>query len=279
MIAQTPTALTIAGSDPSGGAGIQADLKTFTALGAYGASVIVALTAQNTQGVTGIHAVPGDFIAAQLDAVFNDLSVPAAKVGMLGTSEATCVVADTMAKRGQATAFVVDPVMVATSGDVLLAPEAEGALRELILPRARLITPNLPEAARLLDAPLAETEADAVRQAERLKGLGAAAVLVKGGHSLRDTAEAVDILMDDNGLHRFAGPRISTRNTHGTGCTLSAAITVGLVSGASLVDAVARAKQFVTAGLEAGAQLKIGQGRGPLDHIAAGRRMTMNSTS
>lgn len=262
---RTPTALTIAGSDPSGGAGIQADLKSFAALGAYGASVIVALTAQNTQGVTGIHVVPADFVKAQLEAIFCDLHVPAAKVGMLGTAEITRTVADALAERPDMR-LVVDPVMLATSGDVLLAPDAEAVLREQVLPLADLLTPNLPEAARLLGSEPAQTEADAIAQAQALRAKGAKAVLVKGGHSLVDTDEAVDILADASGIHRFAAPRIATPNTHGTGCTLSAAIVAGLTQDLSLREAIAQAKRFVTAGLEAGARLSIGHGHGPLDH-------------
>ncbi|MBI1386184.1 MAG: bifunctional hydroxymethylpyrimidine kinase/phosphomethylpyrimidine kinase [Rhizobiales bacterium] len=266
----TPIALTIAGSDPSGGAGIQADLKTFAAHGVYGASVIVALTAQNTRGVTAIHEVPGAFVEAQIDAVLDDLQVTAGKIGMLATSEIILAVARAL-DRSRAFPLVVDPVMVATSGDVLLQPEAEAALREFILPRALLLTPNMPEAARLLGTSIADGDDELQRQAEALLALGPQAVLVKGGHG--GGGEAVDVFFDGGAPVFLRAPRIPTRNTHGTGCTLSAAIAARLATGMRLADAVRAAKSYVSAAIRAGSMLRIGHGNGPLDHAAAGRTL------
>src|SRR5438477_4295739 len=209
----TAIAVTIAGSDSGGGAGIQADLKTFSALGVYGASVIAALTAQNTRGVSGIHDVPVDFITAQMDAVFSDLKVGAVKIGMLSQPAAIEAVADGL-DRWQQSNVVLDPVMIATSGDRLLAPEAVDVLRRVLIPRARVVTPNLPEAAALLDAPLAPSETDMRIQAERLLALGARAMLIKGGHA--GGAESADLLVETNAIVRFAAVRIAIENTHGT---------------------------------------------------------------
>ena len=216
-----PIAVTIAGSDSGGGAGIQADLKTFSALGVYGASVIAALTAQNTKGVSAVLEVPPDFVAAQMDAVFSDLAVAAVKIGMLGSAGVVEAVAAGLVRHRQ-TRIVLDPVMVATSGDRLLAPDAVEALRTKLMPLAVVVTPNLPEAAALLDAPEAMTEDEMVHQAERLLALGARAVLMKGGHG--KGAESVDFLVTATAAVRFAAARIETKNTHGTGCTLAAAI-------------------------------------------------------
>jgi hydroxymethylpyrimidine/phosphomethylpyrimidine kinase len=259
----TPTAVTIAGSDSSGGAGIQADLKTFSALGVYGASVIAALTAQNTKGVTAIHAVPSDFVAAQMDAVFGDLAVGAVKIGMLGNAEVIAVVATGLARHKQ-TNVVLDPVMVATSGARLLEPDAIAALRSELLPRA-VVTPNLPEAAVLADMPVATDEAGMRRQAERLLGLGAKAVLMKGGHA--EGAESADILFTGASAVRFAAKRIATSNTHGTGCTLAAAIAAELAKGQGLEAAVRSAKEYVTAAIAAADRLAIGSGHGPVHHF------------
>lgn len=263
----TPIALTIAGSDSSGGAGIQADLKTFAAFGVYGASVVTALTAQNTLGVTAIHDVPAKFIAEQIDSVLDDLDVGAVKTGMLATTGAIGAVAAGL-ERHRVRALVVDPVMVATSGDALLEPDAVAALRERIVPLAALLTPNRPEAALLLGEDEVGDDAGLRRQAERLLALGSGAVLLKGGHGRGDTA--VDIFFDGRAMATFSAPRIATPHTHGTGCTLSAAITAGLAAGADLESAIDRAKIFVTAAIRAGAGGRIGRGRGPLDHIAAG---------
>lgn len=264
-----PIALTIAGSDSSGGAGIQADLKTFTALGVYGASVITALTAQNTQGVSGIMAVPPEFIAAQTAAVVSDLKIGAVKTGMLGDIATVRTVAD-LVRRYNLSPLVVDPVMVATSGDVLLAPDAIDAVRRELIPLADVITPNLPEAAKLLDRPVATTEDEMERHARALLALGCRAVLIKGGHS--EGAEAVDLLVTDATVQRLVSPRVATRNTHGTGCTLSAALAANLAKGLSLSEASAHAKTFVFKALEAGAALEIGHGYGPVDHLHSMRR-------
>jgi len=264
-----PVALTIAGSDSSGGAGIQADLKTFTALGVYGASVLTALTAQNTRGVDAVHAVPPDFVTAQLNSVFSDLRVGAAKTGMLANAAIIHAVADAM-ERHPEVPLVCDPVMIATSGDVLLEPKAISALKERLIPRAALITPNIPEAARLLGADEAKDIAEMERQGKELLAHGCKAVLVKGGHGTG--AMATDLLVYSGGVMPLEAPRIETPNTHGTGCTLSAAIAAYLAQGESLESAVRRAKHFVWQALEAGASLKVGGGSGPVDHLFAIKR-------
>ena len=266
---KTAIALTIAGSDSSGGAGIQADLKTFSALGVYGASVITALTAQNTLGVQGVETVSPAFIARQLDSVLSDLDVGAIKTGMLANADIVKTVADVLGS-GQPRPLVVDPVMVATSGDVLLAPDAVGALKRHLMPLATLVTPNLAEAALLLGAPQATSEAETIAQARALRAAGCRAVLLKGGHGSGSTA--VDILVDDGGVKRFVRPRIDTPHSHGTGCSLSAAIAALLACGASLAEAVDRAKAFVWQGLQHGRDLGIGHGRGPIDHLHMLRR-------
>ena len=260
----TAIAVTLAGSDSSGGAGIQADLKTFSALGVYGASVITALTAQNTRGVTRIHDVPPDFIMAQIDAVYSDLAVNASKIGMLSQPAAIETVAAGLAKHN-AKNIVLDPVMVAASGDRLLRPEAIDVLRKVLIPRAALITPNLPEAAALLDAPEARTEPEMKEQAQRLLDLCAQAVLIKGGHG--DGAESVDYLVAPASVARLAANRIATGNTHGTGCTLSSAVAAGLAKGLTLEQAVREAKAYVTAAIAAADKLKIGHGHGPTHHF------------
>ncbi|MGE3149972.1 MAG: bifunctional hydroxymethylpyrimidine kinase/phosphomethylpyrimidine kinase [Pseudorhodoplanes sp.] len=261
-----PIAVTIAGSDSGGGAGIQADLKTFSALGVYGASVVTALTAQNTRGVSAIHDVPADFIAAQIDAVFSDLDVVAVKIGMLSQPATIRAVADGL-KRHRQTRIVLDPVMVAASGDRLLAPEAVAVLRDALIPQALLVTPNLPEAAVLLDTPPATSEAQMREQAERLLVLGPRAVLLKGGHG--EGAESIDILIGEGFTARLAASRVATKNTHGTGCTLSAAIAAGLAKGLDLDKAVREAKTYVTAAIAAADRLSIGQGHGPVHHFHA----------
>lgn len=263
-----PIALTIAGSDSSGGAGIQADLKTFAALGVHGASVIAALTAQNTRGVQAIHDVPEAFVAAQMESVFSDLTVAAVKIGMLARGAVIETVADALARLAPGVPVVLDPVMVATSGDRLIADEAVEALRGRLMPLADVITPNLPEAAALLGEPVAASEKEAVAQARRLLGMGARAVLIKGGHA--QGTESVDHLVASDGtLRRFATARIATRNTHGTGCTLSSAVAAGLAKGLSLTDAAAQAKRYVTGAIAAADALSIGHGHGPLHHMHA----------
>ena len=261
----TAIALTIAGSDSSGGAGIQADLKTFAALGVYGASAITALTAQNTQGVTAIHDVPADFVAAQIDAVFADLDVGAVKIGMLSQAAVVETVAAAL-DRHHAKNVVLDPVMVASSGDRLLAPDAVEAVRRLLIPRARVVTPNLPEAALLLDVQAARDETQMEAQARALiERFNAQAVLIKGGHG--ESAESVDLLVEQGSMTRFAEKRIATRNTHGTGCTLSSAIAAGLAKGLDLTAAVRAAKTYVTAAIAAADMLNVGHGHGPLNHF------------
>jgi hydroxymethylpyrimidine/phosphomethylpyrimidine kinase len=263
---RTPIAVTIAGSDSGGGAGIQADLKTFAAFGVYGASVVTALTAQNTHGVTAIHDVPAEFIAAQMDAVFSDLNVGAVKIGMLSQPAVIVAVAAGLDRHGQ-TDVVLDPVMVAASGDRLLAPEAVDVLRRDLIPRALVVTPNLPEAAVLLDVAPAADESEMRDQAERLLALGPRAVLLKGGHG--EGPESVDIFFDGAVELRLPAPRIATRNNHGTGCTLSSAIAAGLAKRLQLVEAVAEAKAYVTMAISAADQLAIGSGRGPVHHFHA----------
>lgn len=261
---KTPIAVTIAGSDSGGGAGIQADLKTFSALGVYGASVIAALTAQNTQGVTAIHDVPAEFIAAQIDAVFSDLDVNAVKIGMLSQPAAIRAVADGLSRYRQEK-IVLDPVMVAASGDRLLAPEAIAVLRTELIPRATIITPNLPEAATLLEAPVAQNENEMREQGEKLLALGARAVLIKGGHG--GGPESVDLLIEPTSVARLAAGRIATNNTHGTGCTLSSAIAAGLAKGFDLAESVRQAKAYVTDAIAASDRLNIGKGHGPVHHF------------
>jgi hydroxymethylpyrimidine/phosphomethylpyrimidine kinase len=260
----TPIAVTIAGSDSSGGAGIQADLKTFSALGVYGASVIAALTAQNTKGVTAIHDVPPDFVTAQIDAVFSDLAVNAVKIGMLSQAGVIEAVASGLSRYKQSN-IVLDPVMIATSGDRLLAPHAVAVLRDVLMKQALIITPNLPEAAALLETTVAESENEMQAQGEKLLALGARAVLIKGGHG--SGAESVDILVEPNAMARLAAERVDTNNTHGTGCTLSSAIAAGLAKGLSLAEAVRRAKAYVTAAIAASNSLAIGHGHGPVHHF------------
>ncbi len=272
----TAIAVTIAGSDSGGGAGIQADLKTFSALGVYGASVITALTAQNTRGVTGIHDVPADFIAAQIDAVFSDLAVDAVKIGMLSqvsTIEAVAAGLD----RHRAKSVVLDPVMVATSGDRLLNPDAIERLVQLLFPRAVVITPNLPEAAAFLGCPAADGESEMRGQAERLLALGAQAVLIKGGHG--GGHESVDLLVGRDSVTRLAAPRIETRNTHGTGCTLSSAVAAGLAKGLPLIEAVREAKAYVSGAIAASGELTIGSGHGPVHHFHQWWKKTARSAS
>ena len=262
--AMTVIALTIAGSDSSGGAGIQADLKTFAALGVYGASVLTALTAQNTQKVTAIHDVPADFIAAQIDAVFSDLSIGAVKIGMLSRAASIEAVARGLV-RHKANNIVLDPVMIASSGDRLLAPDAVGALRRLLIPRALVVTPNLPEAAALTGASLARNEEEMEVQAREILTLGARNVLIKGGHGQGD--ESVDLLIGQGEVVRLAVKRIATKNTHGTGCTLSSAIAAGLAKGRDLIAATQDAKAYVTAAIAAADKLEVGHGHGPLHHF------------
>ncbi|OZA76221.1 MAG: bifunctional hydroxymethylpyrimidine kinase/phosphomethylpyrimidine kinase [Azorhizobium sp. 39-67-5] len=245
---------------------MQADLKTFSALGVYGASVITALTAQNTLGVSAIHDVPPVFIGQQMDAVFSDLAVQAVKIGMLSRPQTIAAVAEGLG-RLQAKRIVLDPVMVAASGARLLEDAAVDSLKTLLLPMADLVTPNLPEAAALLDVPMAESEAAMQCQGEQLLHLGAKAVLMKGGHGTG--AESVDLLVTAGGVTRLPAVRHATRNTHGTGCTLSSAITAGLAKGLDLTTAVAAAKVYITGAIAAADDLNVGHGHGPVHHFHA----------
>ena len=260
----TPVALTIAGSDSSGGAGIQADLKTFAALGVYGASAVTALTAQNTRGVAGIHLVPPEFVAAQIDAVFDDLAVGAVKIGMVAQLASIKAIVAALA-RWSPKHVVLDPVMVATSGDRLLAEDAIEALRARLLPLATIITPNLPEAAALLDEPVASGAAPIEAQGRRLLAMGSPAVLIKGGHGTG--AESIDYLIDRHGVTALPAPRIATSNTHGTGCSLSSAIAAELAKGAELPTAVRNAKAFVSAAIAQADRFAVGHGHGPIHHL------------
>jgi hydroxymethylpyrimidine/phosphomethylpyrimidine kinase len=261
-----PIAVTIAGLDPSGGAGIAADLKTFSALGVYGAAIVTALTAQNTKAVFGIHDVPADFIGAQIDAVFGDLDVGAVKIGMLGSASAIDAVAEAL-DRYRPRHVVLDPVIIASSGQPLLRDAAPARLRELIA-RVHVLTPNLPEAAALLETAQARDEDAMQDQAKKLLGLGAGAVLIKGGHGAG--ADSVDILVEADGkTSRFASSRIATKNTHGTGCTFAAAIAAGLAKGLPLQAAVREAKVYVTTAIAAADRLGVGSGHGPLHHFHA----------
>jgi len=260
----TPIALTIAGSDSSGGAGIQADLKTFAALGVYGASVITALTAQNTTGVSGIHQVPAEFVTAQIDAVFADLDVAAVKIGMVAHPPVIDAIVAGL-KHWSPKHVVLDPVMVATSGDRLLAAEAVDALRTKLIPLASVITPNLPEAAALLDEAVAADEATVEKQGRRLLALGCKAVLIKGGHG--EGAESIDYLVDSSGVTALAAPRVATKNTHGTGCSLSSAIAAGLAKGEGMETAVRNAKAWVSAAIAAADRFSVGRGHGPIHHF------------
>jgi hydroxymethylpyrimidine/phosphomethylpyrimidine kinase len=259
-----PVALTIAGSDSSGGAGIQADLKTFAALGVYGASVITALTAQNTLRVSGIHQVPAEFVTAQIDAVFSDLAVGAVKIGMVAQLDNIDAIAAGL-KRWSPKHVVLDPVMVATSGDRLLASEAIETLRSKLIPCASIITPNLPEAAALLGESVAEGEAAVERQGKRLLAMGCRAVLIKGGHG--EGAESIDYLIDPQGTRALAAPRVATKNTHGTGCSLSSAIAAGLAKGEGLETAVGNAKAWISAAISAADRFSVGHGHGPIHHF------------
>jgi hydroxymethylpyrimidine/phosphomethylpyrimidine kinase len=260
----TPVALTIAGSDSSGGAGIQADLKTFAALGVYGASVLTALTAQNTKGVTGIHLVPPEFVTAQIDAVFGDLDVGAVKIGMAAQLPTIEEIAAALT-RWSPRHVVLDPVMVATSGDRLLSADAVEALRTTLVPRATILTPNLPEAAALLDEPVAASESAIEDQGRRLVAMGCPAVLIKGGHG--EGPESIDYLVDRDGVTALPGPRIATANTHGTGCSLSSAIAAELARGADLRSAVRSAKAWVGAAIAEADRFTVGHGHGPIHHF------------
>lgn len=264
MTKETPIALTIAGSDSGGGAGIQADLKTISANGVYGASVITAVTAQNTAAVTAVHEVPAAVVAAQIDAVLSDIDVNVIKLGMLFSVPIIAATAQRLA------AFtgpvVVDPVMIAKSGDALLQDAAVDALIAQILPHATLLTPNLPEAARLLNTTEAATPEEVAAQGQALIKMGPKAVLMKGGHARGKTC--TDLLVDATGvITSFTTPRIDTHNTHGTGCTYAASIAAQLAHGRDLKEAVARAHAYLQAAIKAADRLHIGKGHGPVHHF------------
>lgn len=259
-------ALTIAGTDPSGGAGIQADLKTFSALGAYGCSVVTALVAQNTRGVQSVYRVDPEFVGAQLDSVFGDVRIDTTKIGMLAETDIVEVVAERL-KRYRVRNVVLDTVMLAKSGDPLLSASAVATLRSHLLPQVALITPNLPEAAALLDTTIATSEQEMREQGRALRALGCEAVLIKGGHL--DDGESPDWLFSAAGERRFTAPRIQTKNTHGTGCSLSSALAALRPRHHGWVDTVDEAKRWLSAALAQADTLEVGQGAGPVHHFHA----------
>ncbi len=258
--------LSIAGSDPSGGAGIQADLKTFSARGTYGMAAMTALTAQNTQGVTGVHEVPSAFVAEQIAAIFDDVSVSAIKIGMIANASIAITIADSLRHHVEVP-VVLDPVMVAKGGHRLLPEDAVEALKEHLLPLAAVLTPNLPEAAALLDADVATNREAMIAQGNALRGLGAQAVLMKGGHLEGD--DCPDLLVTALGHQWLEGARIDTENTHGTGCTLSSAIAAEIGKGLALAEAVVIAKDYVAGAIAASDRLSVGSGHGPTHHFHA----------
>jgi hydroxymethylpyrimidine/phosphomethylpyrimidine kinase len=262
----TPIALTIAGSDSGGGAGIQADLKTFSALGVFGCSAIASLTAQNTLGVQGVLPIPPAFVQQQIHSVLSDINVRAIKSGMLATADIIAAVAESLTAYPQIP-LVLDPVMVATSGDRLLAEDAIQTLIEKLMPLATLITPNLHEAAVLLNTTVASNLEQMQFQGEQLLQLGARAVLMKGGHT--EGESATDLLITAAGVETFSAPRLQTKNTHGTGCTLASAIAAGLAKKLSLNDSVRQAKEYLHNALVHSEKLHIGQGAGPVHHFYA----------
>ena len=263
---RAPVALTVAGSDSGGGAGIQADLKTFSALGVYGASVVTALTAQNTRTVRAVHAAPPDFVAEQLRCVLEDIAVDAIKIGMLASVPVIESVAAVLAEH-PGVPVVLDPVMVAKSGDALLAPDARDALVGRLCPLADLVTPNVPEAAVLLGVGPAGSPEELEEQARALAALGGGAVLAKGGHL--DGPACTDVLLAAGRVHRFVHPRVDTPNTHGTGCTLSSAVAAGLASGLPLATAVECAERYLQGAIERAGELGVGTGHGPVHHFHA----------
>jgi hydroxymethylpyrimidine/phosphomethylpyrimidine kinase len=264
-MSRTLAALSIAGSDSCAGAGLQADLKTFSALGVYGATAVTAITAQNTLGVSAVHLVPPDVIAAQLHAVFSDLSIGAIKTGMVGGEDAIEAVATGLMRFAQDVPIVVDPVMISTTGSRLLEKGAERALAQRLIPLATLITPNLQEAAALLEMPVARSSEEIEDQAQRLLAFGPSAVLIKGGHGAGP--DATDVLFDGVVFRSYSTPRITTKNTHGTGCTLASAIAAFLVKGFALQGAIAEAKAYLQKALEHADELHVGAGAGPVFHL------------
>ena len=261
-----PTALSIAGSDPSGGAGIQADLKTFSAHGVYGMSAITALTVQNTQGVSEIQLLPADFVAAQINALFEDIRIGAIKIGMIANAQIAQSVASSLKSKPK-TPIVLDPVMIAKGGHALLEEDAITAVQTQLLPLADILTPNLEEAARLLDTDIASSRAEMERQGKALLAYGPKAVLMKGGHL--ESEESPDLLITAQGLQWYDSPRIDTKNTHGTGCTLSSAIAAQIAKGNSYEEAIRHAKAYVHAAIASADSLHIGSGHGPTHHFHA----------
>lgn len=258
-----PTALSIAGSDPSGGAGIQADLKSFAARGVYGMAVLTALTAQNTKGVAGVHLVPAEFVVQQIEVVRADVRIGAVKIGMIAAADIAEAVASAL--KGLTSPIVLDPVMVAKGGQQLLSPETVAVLRESLVPHATVLTPNLPEAAALLGVETATSRADMEEQARALLDLGPQAVLLKGGHL--PAGDSPDLLAQTDDLLWLSGPRHRTKNTHGTGCSLSASLAAELAAGATLSAAVSTAKDWLSGAIAAADSLDIGSGHGPVDHF------------
>ncbi len=261
-LSRPPTAMTIAGSDSGGGAGIQADLKTFSAFGVFGTSALTAITAQNTVGVTAVHEIPTDVIAAQIDAVITDIGADAVKTGMLSSPDIVATVADAIRRHGISN-LVVDPVMVAKSGDRLLREEAIATICDDLIPLARVVTPNIPEAEDLTGRSI-ESDDDVRRAAEAILSMGAKSVVIKGGH--RD-GPPTDILYDGKEFMEFTAERIPSTSTHGTGCTFASAVAAGLAHGLETPAAVKRAKEYVTAAISAA--YPVGQGHGPLHHFHA----------
>lgn len=261
-----PVALTIAGSDSGGGAGIQADLKTFSALGVFGTSAVTALTAQNTLGVQAVHAPPAAFVGQQIRSVLDDLPVRAIKSGMLFSSEIAASVADALDEKPDIP-LVLDPVMVATSGDALIQQDAVAMIIRRLFPRAVLLTPNLAEAGFLTGLSPARDHIEMEAQGRALLARGARAVLIKGGHATG--GDAIDLLITPSGVKFFAAPRIATNNSHGTGCTLAAAIAAFLARGEHLEAAITHAKNYLTEAIRAGAEWKLGHGPGPVHHFHA----------
>lgn len=263
-----PNLLSIAGSDPGGGAGIQADLKTFAALGCYGMAVPSALTAQNTRGVGAIHLPPAEFVGQQIKMIFADIDVAAVKIGMVGSPEIATAIAEAL-RHHQSIPLVLDPVLVATSGADLGGDGVIAAMRASLFSLATIITPNLHEAARLANAPVPANRGEMESIARSLRGDQPAAWLIKGGHGEGATSD--DVLFDGFTFHWFSAPRIQTRNTHGTGCALSSAISAYLAKGSSLPEAVSLAKAYLSAALAGADALDVGQGPGPIDHFAIWR--------
>lgn len=262
------TALTIAGSDPSGGAGLQADLKTFSALGVYGTTVIVAVVDENTAGVYGVHPIPVDFVRGQIHSVLDDIGADAVKIGMLHDSELIRTVLATLNEYPSVTNIVLDPVMVATSGDPLLLPEAVATLRDELIPRARVITPNLPEASMLLGRTIDHGDQleDAARELSKLSG-SRVSVMLKAGHLSDDRLTDIFYNAETDKSLKLSSPRVDTVNTHGTGCTLSSAIASYLALGADLDTSATKAKDYIASAIAAGAKYDIGHGHGPVHHF------------